>query len=137
MNASTGKLVSGLRARAGIGHWMTFCNHRRLLIVRTKQLPAAIYVNSIATNQQAQVVAEIERKLVRGLRVVQIGTIAAPQGVLTVDADSPAGISQPMVRGMLQRLKDRAPTRGLTSYRRFKLWTIVDCPARMHRWQAF
>ena len=48
---------TGSQAKAAIGSWITFYNHRRPHTAHGGQPPAVVYFNSIETDQQAQAVA--------------------------------------------------------------------------------
>ena len=48
---------TGSQAKAAIGQWITFYNHRRPHTAHGGQPPAVIYFNTIVTDQQAQAVA--------------------------------------------------------------------------------
>lgn len=48
---------TGSQAKAAIGSWITFYNHRRPHTAHGGQPPAVVYFNSIKTDQQAQAVA--------------------------------------------------------------------------------
>ncbi len=40
------------RAKAGVGRWITFCNHQRSHTGHGGQPPAVVYFNTIETDQQ-------------------------------------------------------------------------------------
>ena len=48
---------TGSQARADIGQWMTFYNHRRPHAAHGGRPPAAVYWNTLQPDQQAQKVA--------------------------------------------------------------------------------
>jgi len=48
---------TGSQARAGVGRWITFYNHRRPHTAHGGQPPAVVYCNRIETDQQVQAVA--------------------------------------------------------------------------------
>ncbi|WP_442583664.1 IS3 family transposase [Mesorhizobium sp. ASY16-5R] len=48
---------TGSQAKAGIGRWITFCNHQRPHAAHGGQPPAVVYFDSIETDQQARRVA--------------------------------------------------------------------------------
>jgi hypothetical protein len=48
---------AGSQAKAGIGLWITFSNHRRPHTTHGGQPPALVCFNSIETDQQVQAVA--------------------------------------------------------------------------------
>lgn len=48
---------TGLRAKAGVRHWITFYNHKRPHAAHAGQPPAVVCVNHIETGQQVQAVA--------------------------------------------------------------------------------
>lgn len=48
---------TGSQAKAGIGRWITFYNHKRPHAAHGGQPPAVVYFNSIETDQRGQAVA--------------------------------------------------------------------------------
>jgi putative transposase len=50
---------TGSQAKAGIGHWMTFCNHQRPHAAHGGQPPAVVYWNTINANQSDRQVQKV------------------------------------------------------------------------------
>ena len=48
---------NGSQAKAGVGRWITFCNHLRPHAAHGGQLPAVVYFDATQTDQQVQAVA--------------------------------------------------------------------------------